>query len=130
MNGDARAESDAGPTVAGRRLARFDREEDRRRRRSLHRSRMGMSAAHAAVLIMGLLVLAAGLYLLVANGSIFTGPAIALPIIGLILVFLGLADEISRPECRNFIPACRIGWPSAGRNGRLTGRNCGCFMWR
>jgi hypothetical protein len=92
MNGDARAGGDAGPTEAGRRLARFDREEDRRRRRSLHRSRRGMSAAHAAVLIMGLLVLAAGLYLLVANGSIFSGPAIALPIIGLILVFLGLAE--------------------------------------
>jgi hypothetical protein len=51
-----------------------------------------MSVGHAAVLIMGLLVLAAGLYLLIANGSIFTGPAIALPIIGVILVFLGLAE--------------------------------------
>ena len=57
------------------------------------RGRRGtMSAGHAAVLIMGLLVLGAGLYLLVANGSIFSGPAIALPIIGVILVFLGLAE--------------------------------------
>lgn len=54
--------------------------------------RGAMSVGHAAVLIMGLLVLGAGLYLLVANGSIFTGPAIALPIIGVILVFLGLAE--------------------------------------
>ncbi|MCI4369464.1 MAG: hypothetical protein L3K09_07885 [Thermoplasmata archaeon] len=54
--------------------------------------RGAMSVGHAVVLIMGLLVLGAGLYLLVANGSIFTGPAIALPIIGVILVFLGLAE--------------------------------------
>ncbi|HZY93065.1 MAG TPA: hypothetical protein VFG07_09895 [Thermoplasmata archaeon] len=59
----------------------------------IRRVRYGaMSAGHAAVLVMGLLVLGAGLYLLVANGSIFTGPAIALPIIGVILVFLGLAE--------------------------------------
>ena len=92
MNGDARAGNNAGATDQRRSLVRNDREGARRGRRALRRSRMGMSAAHAAVLIMGLLVLAAGLYLLVANGSIFTGPAIALPIIGLILVFLGLAE--------------------------------------
>lgn len=62
-------------------------------RRHFRGDRRGaMSAGHAAVLIMGFLVLGAGLYLLVANGSIFTGPAIALPIIGVILVFLGLAE--------------------------------------
>ena len=92
MNGDAGARGNSGPTDARRWLTRNDPTGGRSRRRALRRSRMGMSAAHAAVLIMGLLVLAAGLYLLVANGSIFTGPAIALPIIGLILVFLGLAE--------------------------------------
>ena len=92
MNGDARAGSNAGPTEERRWLARNNREGAGRGRRALRRSRMGMSAAHAAVLITGLLVVAAGLYLLVANGSIFTGPSIALPIIGLILVFLGLAE--------------------------------------
>ena len=101
MNGDARAGSNAGPMEERRWLARNNREGAGRGLRALHRSRMGMSAAHAAVLIMGLLVLAAGLYLLVANGSIFAGPAIALPIIGLILVFLGLAETFvsdSRPR--------------------------------
>jgi len=92
MNGDARAGSNAGSMDARRWLAKNELGGARSGRRALRRSRMGMSAAHAAVLIMGLLVLAAGLYLLVANGSIFTGPAIALPIIGLILVFLGLAE--------------------------------------
>ena len=92
MNGGERERSKKSTTSADPRPATNDRERGRGRRRALHRSRLGMSAAHAAVLIMGLLVLAAGLYLLVADGSIFAGPAIALPIIGLILVFLGLAE--------------------------------------
>lgn len=65
---------------------------DRTRPTGLRRDRRGMSTGHAAVLILGLVTIVAGLYFLVAFGTIFTGPAIAVPVIGLILVIVGLSE--------------------------------------
>lgn len=83
-----------------RALVRLDGAMGAARRRWSRLRRRATSTAHWLVLIFGLVVVVLGFYLIIAayySGAVYA-PLITLPVIGVIMVVLGLAETLSGYE--------------------------------